>query len=97
MDRMLPTGKRVFGAEVETVDFFEFFNWPRRVPKDEWWQDLASEVKSYPAGRQYSWGIPFEMAKNSSLRVIMVSKSKQAVTIPLNSLATHLCFLHSWY
>jgi len=96
MQRLSKETKRTFRAETETVSLSKFFDWPRRVPKDKWWQDLASEIQGYPTGRQHPWGIPFEMAQNSGLRVIMVSESKQAVTIPLNSLATHLCFLHSW-
>ena len=80
----------------QTVNLSKYFNWPHRVPKDEWWKELATQVRNYPQGKQHSWGIPFEMAKGSTLRVIMITKDMPEVTIRLGDSATFLCFLHTW-
>ena len=87
---------QAFGARSETVSLSEYFNWPRRVPKDEWWQDLAAQVREYPTGEQRPWGIPFEIAQDLDLRVVMVARGTPEVIVPLNATATFLCFLHTW-
>jgi len=78
------------------VDLAAQSNWPRRVPRDPWWQDLAAQVREYPSGEQHAWGIPFQMAGGTGPRTIIVSKSKRDVTIPLGARATFLCILHTW-
>jgi len=96
MTKSSPKNKKKFGAKTQTVDLAKYFNWPRRVPKEEWWQKLATEVRSYPTREQHPWGIPFEMAQGSGPRAIIVSKDSLEVTIQLNAPATFLCFLHTW-
>lgn len=88
--------RRAFGAKTKAVDLSAQFNWPRRVPRDPWWQNLAAQVRDYPAGEQHPWGIPFQMAGGTGPRVIMVSKNKRDVTVPLDARATFLCMLHTW-
>ncbi|MBU4212197.1 MAG: CehA/McbA family metallohydrolase [Verrucomicrobia bacterium] len=78
------------------VNLARHFNWPRRVPKSEWWQELAAQVRDYPCGRQTSWGIPFALADTSPLRVIMVRAGAPDVQVPVNGLANYLCVLHVW-
>ena len=88
--------KRTFGAMTSAVDLSAQFNWPRRVPQEPWWQNLAAQVREYPSGEQRSWGIPFQMAGTIGPRTIIVSKNKRGVTIPLDARATFLCILHTW-
>ena len=54
------------------------------------------QVRGYPSGEQHPWGIPFRMAGDTGPRVIIVSRGKRDVTIPLNTRATFLCILHAW-
>lgn len=88
--------KKEFGMKSKTVNLSRYFNWPRRVPKDKWWQDLAAYVRSYQTGKQLSWGIPFRMAGVSGARVILAAEGTRSVKIKLNSQADFLCFLHEW-
>lgn len=90
------TIKKAFGAKTRTVNLSKHFNWPRRVPKDEWWQNLAEQIRSCPTGKQYSWGIPFDMAQSTGPHVIMRRKGMDEVTIRLNSFVRFVCFLHTW-
>ena len=78
--------KKVFGVRSQTVNLFKYFNLPHRVPKDEWWQNLAERIRDYPTGMQYPWGIPFKMAQGEGLRVIMITKDIPELTVPLNGL-----------
>ncbi|MBN1676064.1 MAG: CehA/McbA family metallohydrolase [Kiritimatiellae bacterium] len=87
---------KTFGARTRTVDLSEHWNWPRRVPKEEWWQKLAERVGKQPAGDQAPWGIPFKMAGEKGPRVVLVSKSRPAVTIPVSGKADFFCLLHAW-
>ncbi|MBI2441069.1 MAG: CehA/McbA family metallohydrolase [Lentisphaerae bacterium] len=73
-----------------------YFNWPARLPRGEWWKKLAQRIKAYPAGKQQSWGLPFEMGKGHGRRVIFVNNKHAPVIIPINAQATYLCFLHEW-
>ena len=88
--------QKTLRAKSETIKLRKHFNWPRRVPKEEWWQDLAAQVRNYPEGEQRPWGIPFEMASGSGSRVVMVAKDTPDVTILLGAPATFVCFLHTW-
>lgn len=88
--------KKVFGAKTRTVDLSKHFNWPCRAPKDEWWQNLAKLTCNCPTGKQYSWGIPFELAQATGPRVIRISQGMPEVTIRLNFFARFVCFLHTW-
>ena len=87
---------RPVGARFNTLNLGHVFNWPRRALKDEWWRDLAAAARSYPEGRQTSWGIPFLMGAGPSRRVILVSKTHPQVTIALSGKADFLCVLHEW-
>jgi hypothetical protein len=89
------SGKK-YGTKTKTVDLSECVNWPRRVPKDEWWQELEERVRECPAGEQVSWGIPFAMTEGSGRRVILVTRDSDEVTVRLKGTATYLCFLHTW-
>ena len=97
------TSKR-FGAKTRTVNLSAHFNWPRRVPKETYWQELAAEVRDYPKGQQQPWGIPFQMAGASKAlrasasgpRAILVARGKREVTVPLKGKATFICLLHTW-
>lgn len=89
--------RRKFGARCRPVRLAPYFNFPRGTLKDEWWRQLAERIGQYPAGKQKSWGIPFQMAaKDARPRLILVSRGSDPVTIPLNAKATYLCFLHEW-
>jgi len=85
-----------FGARSRTIDLSSHFNWPRRVPGDQFWRNLAERVRGYPTGEQNSWGIPFLMAQGGGPRVILVCANKREVAIPIRSAASYVCFLHSW-
>lgn len=84
------------GARTRAIDLSEHFNWPRRVPKDGWWQELVARVRDWPSGIQTSWGIPFRMGVTPGARAIFVDKTREPVAVPIGGKATHLCFLHSW-
>ena len=81
----------------KTVSLTKHFNWPRRVPKAEFWQKLAEHVRAFPTGKQTSWGIPFRMALPRGCRVILLAADRPDVVIRLDRTATHVCFLHSWH
>ncbi|MFC1671812.1 CehA/McbA family metallohydrolase [Planctomycetota bacterium] len=83
-------------AETKTISLAKHFNWPRRVPKGKEWASLVKNVREYPEGSQVSWGIPFRMGTGRGARVVMVSKDRPDVTVPVNGTATYLCFLHNW-
>ena len=52
-----------------TLNLSKHFNWPRRVPRDEWWQQLAERVRErYPTGTERAWGIPFAARASAGLR-----------------------------
>ena len=89
--------RKHYGARTRTVDLSAFWSWPRRVPKGDFWQRLAELVRTYPAGRQAPWGVPFVMAEPKGRRVILLARGGRRVTIPLSGKATHLCFLHAWH
>ncbi len=79
------------------VDLSKRFDWPRRVPKSDWWQDTAKRVREMPRGRQTSWGIPFRMASGAGPNVLVLDRDRPAVTIPVKGKASYLCFLHDWH
>ena len=85
-----------FGAKCTTVSLGRYFNWPRRVKRDTWWQELLKRVRDYPEGRQRSWGVPFTMGKGRGPRVILVMEKSGAVTVPVNGRADFVCILHEW-
>ena len=58
---MSSSEQKSFGAKTRCIDLSEHFNWPCRVPGDEFWQGLKKEVRAYPEGKQRPLGIPFEM------------------------------------
>ena len=93
-------GKSKFGFTCTRIDISAQANWPRRVPKDEWWRDLASDIREYPDGMQDPWGIPFTMTAVGKTRAILVRTGGQpgapSVTVPTKGKATHLCVLHDW-
>jgi len=84
-------------AIAKPVDLLRYFNFPRRVPKDQWWQNLAATIRSGPTGEQRPWGIPFHMAEATGPRAICISRDRRKVTVPLNDRFSFLCFLHCWY
>ena len=101
------SGKKQFGYSCRTIDLSASVNWPRRVPRDEWWQNLAAGVRDYPTGRQEPWGIPFQMAEGRGPRAILVAAAASArggsvgggspeITVPVKGKASHLCVLHDW-
>jgi hypothetical protein len=80
-----------------TLDLSEQLNWPRRVPPDDWWRGLASQVRgNYPTGLQRPWGIPFAMAPATGARVVITSKQRPEVVVPIGRRAGFLCLLHHW-
>ena len=83
-------------AKMQAVNLSKHFNWPRRVPKAEFWQKLAKQVYTYPSGSQQSWGIPFALGQGKTDRVLMVANGVAEIAIPLKSTARYLCFLHTW-
>ena len=85
-----------YGAKTRTVDLSSVWNWPRRVPKDAFHQQLAERVRGYPGSTQQPWGIPFRMAGDAGPRVILLARGRREVTVRLSGLATHLCVLHEW-
>jgi len=85
-----------FGAKCKPVSLERLFNWPRRVPDDTWWQDLAKTVREFPSGSQAPWGIPFDMGEGAGPRVILLRAKTPEVAIRINQAADFLCFLHSW-
>ena len=54
MEKRSKKTEKSFGAKSRTIDLSSFFNWPRRVPKDDFWQGLAERVRDFPAGEQNS-------------------------------------------
>ena len=93
---MAKSRKKRCGAKTHTINLSAYFNWPRRVPSETFWQELAAEARGYPQGEQRPWGIPFRMAGVSGPRVILAAKGKREVTIPLKGKATFACLLHAW-
>ena len=83
-------------ARTKQIDLSEQFNWPRRVPADAWWQDIAGKTRSWPKGQQESWGLPFLMAPDRGANVIIAAARRDPVTVALRGKATHVCVLHSW-
>ncbi len=90
------SGEKPFGASFTQVSLERLFNWPNRSVRLEWWRDLAGRVRKYPEGAQESWGIPFSMGEGKQARVILVSKGRPAVTVPLRGKADFICLLHEW-
>jgi hypothetical protein len=83
--------------KAQTVDLSGHLNFPRRLPREEWWRSLAMTLREkLPTGEERPWGIPFMMADGSGPRVVLVAKGKPEVTIPLGGRADFLCFLHRW-
>lgn len=89
--------KKPYGARTKPVDLSQHFNFPLKVPKDKWWQDLVGLVARDPVGDQISWGIPFKMADGTGPRAVCVDKNKPEVTIELDAKASYLCFIHYWW
>jgi len=80
-----------------TVNLTKQLNWPRRVPGDEWWRELAQKVREhYPTGLQRAWGIPIAAATGAGPRAILVARDKAEVSIPVGKAAAFLCFVHGW-
>lgn len=96
MAKSVKRQERGVGARMRPINLSKVFNWPRRVPKDEWWQALARQVRSLPTGMQKSWGIPFRMGTGPAARVLLLYPAYRDAAIYLNRTATYLCFLHSW-
>jgi hypothetical protein len=96
MARSTTAKLKEFGAKTRTIDISEYFDWPRSVPKEVWWQERADEVRRYPRGAQSSWGIPFEMAGATGPNVIHLNKKSRPVRIAVNGKADYLCILHDW-
>ncbi|MFC1452696.1 CehA/McbA family metallohydrolase [Verrucomicrobiota bacterium] len=88
--------RKKFGAQTRTVDLSAHLNWPKRMPRDEWWQTLAKNVRNHPSGNLACWGIPFVGSGPKGPRVVLLALGKQEITVPLNASATHLCVLHAW-
>ena len=95
---MLPsvTDRRTYGAKTKPIDISRHLNWPRQVPKEEWWQKTSDGVRNYPKGQQVSWGIPFKMSDGTGPQVIMIGKGKKDVTIDVNGTADYICILHEY-
>jgi len=85
-----------YGSKARPLDLTALWNWPRRVPKEPFWRELAERVRGYPTGVQAPWGVPFRMAAESGPRVILLAKGRRPVTVRLTGRATHLCVLHEW-
>ena len=96
MSRSAPKTKNKFSPKSRTVNLSSYYNWPNRVPKNKWWQNLAAQVGSYPSGRQQPWGIPFRVGTGSGPRVLMATKNSGPIVVRINAKATYLCFLHTW-
>ena len=88
--------RKPHAAKMQAVNLVTHFNWPRRVPKAEFWQKLATQVRGLPSGDQQCWGIPFSMGSGNTNRVLLAAKGVAEVAIPLKSTARYLCFLHTW-
>jgi len=97
MAKVSETGKKKFGARTRIIDLSEYFNWPRKVGKDDFWQGLAKHVRGYPTSMQEAWGIPFNMAPGKGARIIMAAKGKKEVAVRLNGRANYVCLLHAWH
>lgn len=89
--------RRNYGAKTRPVDLSAYFNFPRRIPKGEWWRELAAKLRAYPTGSQKPWGIPFRMGEADGLRAVSVAKGKPEITIDLGGKADFVCVLHQWY
>jgi len=97
-------GSKTSGAKTQTINLAKLFNWPSRVPKDkrparapeDWWQRIAKQVRELPSGTSSSWGIPFRLGQGNGPRVVFLAANRPEVTVPLNSTAAYLCFLHTW-
>lgn len=95
--------KRDLGAALlcKPVSLESLFNWPKQVPDDEWWRNIATRVRAFPEGKQVSWGIPFRLGKGKNKRVIMLGRDTQDVTVSLpadnGSSISYLCLLHAWF
>jgi hypothetical protein len=89
-------GGKTSDVKTQTVNLARLFDWPHRVPKDEWWQRVATQVRELPSGTSSSWGIPFRLGEGKGPRVILLAADRPEVTVPLNGAATYLCFLHTW-
>ena len=85
-----------FGAACKPIDLSPHLNWPRREPKETWWQELAQRVRAYPTGEQRPWGIPFLMREAQGVQVVLVSEDRPEVRVPVNRQADFLCLLHEW-
>lgn len=97
MAKSPPATKQKSGARARPLDLSKRFNWPRRLPKEEWWRKLAASVRDgHPIGEQRPWGIPFAMAGESGPRAILVARNRPEVTITLGGHASFVCFLHRW-
>ena len=96
MAKPLKKARTTTGAIARPVNLTKVFDWPRRVPKDAWWQRLAAQVRGLPSGSCAPWGVPFRLGKRKSPRAVLVAADRPEVTVPLNGTATYLCFLQSW-
>ena len=88
--------RKILSGNAQPVNLAKFFDWPRRVPKDEWWQRLAAQVRALPSGACTSWGIPFILGEGKGRRVVLLGAGRSEVNVPLDGTATYLCFLHTW-
>lgn len=93
---MAATKKRD-SALCRTVSIDSFLNWPRRVPRDQWWTDFARWVRTFPRGTQKPWGLRFRMAPPKKPNAVILDKGRKPVTIPLRGAATYVCILHDYH
>ena len=85
-----------FGAKCKPIDLSAHFNWPRRVPQEQWWQNLLGRVRGYPTGEQQPWGIPVIMGSAKGKRVVLVAENRPEVVVRVDQQADFLCLLHDW-
>ena len=95
MARLQKAKRRAPGAKMRTVDLSAQRDWPKRKPRDEWWQQLAAQVGDEPGDEVVSWGIPFSCGTGRE-RVIRLSGDRPDVRVRLRGKATHICVLHRW-
>ncbi|HOX40419.1 MAG TPA: CehA/McbA family metallohydrolase [Candidatus Brocadiia bacterium] len=84
------------GAKCRPVDISRLLNWPDGDQKDPWWRELQNSLAKYPTGSQRPWGIPFEMSQADGRRVILVTKDRGEIAVPVNGNADFICALHAW-
>jgi hypothetical protein len=95
-DRIMAKNKTRYGAVTRIVGLAPQANWPRKVPAQAWWQDLARRIRKFKPGRQMAAGLPFSFPARKDGRVVLLAKGRPDITLPIGGRADYVCFVHEW-